>query len=58
MPDLLINNAAVINRNAKLWQIDAEEFDRSMAMNVRGTANVIRHFMPAMVKHRCKGVIE
>ena len=48
-PDLLINNAAVINRNAKLWQIDAIEFDRSMAINVSGTANVIRHFAPAMV---------
>ena len=56
VPDLLINNAAVINRNAKLWQIDAEEFDRSMAINVSGTANVIRHFVPAMVKRR-KGVI-
>ena len=55
-PDLLINNAAVINRNAKLWQIDAEEFDRSMAINVSGTANVIRHFVPAMVKRRT-GVI-
>jgi NAD(P)-dependent dehydrogenase (short-subunit alcohol dehydrogenase family) len=56
VPDLLINNAAVINRNAKLWQIDAEEFDRSMAINVSGTANVIRHFVPAMVKRRT-GVI-
>ncbi|MCA9013391.1 MAG: SDR family oxidoreductase [Planctomycetaceae bacterium] len=56
VPDLLINNAAVINQNAKLWQIDAEEFDRSMAINVSGTANVIRHFVPAMVKRR-KGVI-
>lgn len=55
-PDLLINNAAVINRNAKLWQIDAIEFDRSMAINVSGTANVIRHFAPAMVKRRT-GVI-
>jgi len=55
-PDLLINNAAVINRNEKLWQISAEEFDRSMAVNVSGTANVIRHFVPAMV-HLSRGVI-
>jgi len=48
-PDLLINNAAVINRNEKLWNISAAEFDQSMAVNVSGTANVIRHFVPAMV---------
>jgi NAD(P)-dependent dehydrogenase (short-subunit alcohol dehydrogenase family) len=48
-PDLLINNAAVINRNEKLWKISADEFDQSMAVNVSGTANVIRHFVPAMV---------
>ena len=56
VPDLLINNAAVINRNAKLWDIDAEEFDRSLAINVSGTANVLRHFLPAMVAQR-RGVI-
>src|SRR5689334_6936236 len=25
-PDLLLNNAGLINRNAELWQIGAEEF--------------------------------
>jgi NAD(P)-dependent dehydrogenase (short-subunit alcohol dehydrogenase family) len=55
-PDLLINNAAVINRNEKLWKISAEDFDHSMAVNVSGTANVIRHFVPAMV-HESRGVI-
>ncbi len=55
-PGLLINNAAVINRNEKLWNISAAEFDQLMAVNVNGTANVIRHFVPAMVAAR-KGVI-
>ena len=55
-PDLLINNAAIINRNEKLWNISAAEFDQLMAVNVNGTANVIRHFVPAMVAAR-KGVI-
>ena len=55
-PDLLINNAAVINLNEKLWNISAAEFDQVMAVNVNGTANVIRHFVPAMVAAR-KGVI-
>jgi NAD(P)-dependent dehydrogenase (short-subunit alcohol dehydrogenase family) len=55
-PDLLINNAAVINRNEKLWNISAKEFDHSFAINVSGTANVIRHFVPAMVAAK-RGVI-
>lgn len=56
LPDLLINNAAVVNENARLWEISAEQFDRLLAINVSGTANVIRHFVPAMIA-RAKGVI-
>ncbi len=55
-PDLLINNAAVINRNAPLWQVPAEEFETVLHVNVCGTANVIRHFAPAMIERRA-GVI-
>lgn len=55
-PDLLINNAGVINRNARLWEISAREFAEVMDVNVKGTANVIRHFAPAMVKRK-SGVI-
>lgn len=55
-PDLLINNAAVINRNALLWEITAEEFDAVIDINIKGIANVIRHFLPAMVA-RGRGVV-
>ena len=55
-PDLVINNAGVINRNAPLWELDAREFDEVMHTNVRGVANVIRHFVPAM-RARKTGVI-
>src|SRR5450755_2958320 len=47
-PDLLLNNAALINRNAPLWEISAEEFSRVIDVNIKGVANVIRHFAPAM----------
>jgi NAD(P)-dependent dehydrogenase (short-subunit alcohol dehydrogenase family) len=53
---LLINNAAVINQNAPLWQVPGEEFDRLIDINVKGVANVIRHFVPAMTARRT-GVI-
>ncbi len=55
-PDLLINNAGVINRNAPLWEINEREFSQVIDVNVKGTVNVIRHFVPAMVKRR-SGVI-
>jgi NAD(P)-dependent dehydrogenase (short-subunit alcohol dehydrogenase family) len=55
-PDLLVNNAALMNHPAPLWQVPAAEFDRLMAVNVGGVANVIRAFVPAMIK-RGKGVI-
>lgn len=55
-PDILINNAAVINRNAKLWDISAKDFDHLMDVNVKGVANVLRYFVPAMIA-RGKGVI-
>lgn len=55
-PDLLINNASVINRNAPLWEVPAEEFAQVMRVNVEGVATVLRHFLPAMVARR-RGVI-
>jgi NAD(P)-dependent dehydrogenase (short-subunit alcohol dehydrogenase family) len=51
-PDLLINNAAIINKNARLWEVSAREFSEVIDVNVKGTANVIRHFAPSMVKRK------
>ena len=55
-PDLLLNNAAVINTNAPLWEVPAAEFDRVVDVNVKGVARVIRAFVPAMVR-RGAGVV-
>jgi len=55
-PDLLLNNAALINRNAPLWKISAQEFSDVIDVNIKGVANVIRHFVPAMIARR-SGVI-
>jgi NAD(P)-dependent dehydrogenase (short-subunit alcohol dehydrogenase family) len=55
-PDLLINNAALINRPAPLWQVAREEFDAVIDVNVKGVANLIRAFVPAMVARK-RGVI-
>jgi NAD(P)-dependent dehydrogenase (short-subunit alcohol dehydrogenase family) len=55
-PDLLLNNAAVINRNAKLWDVPAADFSQVIDVNIKGVVNVIRHFVPAMIA-RSRGVI-
>jgi NAD(P)-dependent dehydrogenase (short-subunit alcohol dehydrogenase family) len=47
--DLLINNAALMNRNAPLWKMSADDFSQVIDTNVKGVANVIRHFAPSMV---------
>ena len=43
VPDLLINNAGVINRRAPLWELTSDEFDRVIDVNVKGVVNVVRH---------------
>ena len=48
--DLLLNNAALINRNAPLWHVPREEFDRVIDVNIKGVTNVIRHFLLAMIE--------
>jgi NAD(P)-dependent dehydrogenase (short-subunit alcohol dehydrogenase family) len=56
VPDLLLNNAALINRNAPLWQVSAREFSDVIDVNIKGVANVIRHFVPAMISEG-RGII-
>jgi NAD(P)-dependent dehydrogenase (short-subunit alcohol dehydrogenase family) len=55
-PDLLLNNAALINANAPLWEVSAEDFDRVIDVNIKGVTNVIRHFLPAMIARK-SGVV-
>lgn len=55
-PDLLVNNAAQINRNARLWEVPNDEFARLLEVNVQGVFHVLCGFVPAMVA-RGSGVI-
>ena len=55
-PDLVLNNAGVINKNAPLWEITSKEFSQVIDVNVKGFANIIRHFAPTMIKAK-RGVI-
>jgi NAD(P)-dependent dehydrogenase (short-subunit alcohol dehydrogenase family) len=55
-PDLVLNNAALINHNAPLWEVPVREFSDVVDVNLKGVVNVIRHFVPAMIAQR-HGVI-
>ncbi|WP_144639925.1 SDR family oxidoreductase [Bacillus cereus] len=55
-PDMIINNASIVNQNAQLWKITAQEFENIMNVNVNGVVNVIRAFVPAMVARK-EGII-
>jgi NAD(P)-dependent dehydrogenase (short-subunit alcohol dehydrogenase family) len=55
-PDLLLNNAALINANAPLWEVSDEEFSRVIDANLKGVHAVLRRFVPAMAE-RESGVI-
>ncbi|MEC7861602.1 MAG: SDR family oxidoreductase [Verrucomicrobiota bacterium] len=50
-PHLLINNAAIMNSPAPLWEVSAKEFDEMSAVNINGVANMIRHFVPSMIRN-------
>ena len=56
IPDLLINNAGVINRNAPLTKVPPEEFAKVLSINMGGIHNMIRSFVPRMEK-RGNGII-
>lgn len=55
-PDFLINNAALINATAPLWEVAVEEFSSIIDVNLKGVFYVIKYFLPAMLKRR-SGVV-
>ena len=56
-PDLLLNNAAIINQSAPLWTVPGEEFSQMIDTNIKGVANVIRHFLPAMMERGSGAIV-
>jgi NAD(P)-dependent dehydrogenase (short-subunit alcohol dehydrogenase family) len=56
VPDLVLNNAAIVNVSAPLWEVSAEEFSQVIDINIKGPASVMRALLPAMLKCE-RGVI-
>ncbi len=55
-PDLLINNAALVNHLAPLWEVPSDEFSQLIDVNIKGVTHVIRHILPPMLE-RNQGII-
>ena len=55
-PTMILNNAGVTNNNANLVDVPVHEFEQVVDVNIKGTVNVVRAFVPAMIEAR-KGVI-
>ncbi|MEM9080876.1 MAG: SDR family oxidoreductase [Verrucomicrobiota bacterium] len=48
-PDLLVNNAGLMNSPGKTWEISGEDFGAVVDVNIKGVGNVIRHAVPLMI---------
>jgi NAD(P)-dependent dehydrogenase (short-subunit alcohol dehydrogenase family) len=46
--DILVNCAGIVGPNKPLWEISDAEWDAVFEVNVRGTFNLIRAFVPGM----------
>ena len=49
-PQLLLNNAARINRNASLWEVPLEDFRSVVRTNIDGIYHVLRHWIPHLIE--------
>jgi NAD(P)-dependent dehydrogenase (short-subunit alcohol dehydrogenase family) len=50
--DLLVNNAGISGPIAALWEVDADEWMRTMDVNLRGTFVCTRAVLPGMIARR------
>ena len=57
VPDLLLNNAAIINQNANLWEVPVDEFNKMIQVNIFGSFAILRAFLPKMIHHGSGGIV-
>ncbi|HMP73345.1 MAG TPA: SDR family oxidoreductase [Kiritimatiellia bacterium] len=55
-PDLVLNNAALINHPTPLWDVPPSGFSNLIDVNIKGVFHIIRHALPPMIE-RASGVI-
>ncbi|MEM6912108.1 MAG: SDR family NAD(P)-dependent oxidoreductase [Verrucomicrobiota bacterium] len=55
-PDLLLNNAALLNQPAPLWKVSEAEFSQVIDVNLKGVQRMIRLVVPSLIA-RGHGVV-
>ncbi|XP_022156278.1 NADPH-dependent pterin aldehyde reductase-like [Momordica charantia] len=55
-PDIIVNNAAIMSEKMKMWEIAAEMFHDVIDINIKGTVNILRHFIPLLIP-KSQGII-
>ncbi len=50
-PDIVINNAAIINANAPLWEVPVSDFSHLIDINIKGVYHVMQQFVPVMLEN-------
>ncbi len=48
--DVLVNSAGIVGPNVPLWEVSAEEWNRTFAVNVLGVFNLCHAVVPAMTE--------
>ncbi len=48
--DLVINNAAIINPNSNMWEVDDEQWSQLVDINIKGVFYVCKAFLPSMIQ--------
>ena len=48
--DLIVNNAAIINPNASMWEVDDQQWSELININVKGVFYVSKAFLPSLIK--------
>ena len=56
-PDLLLNNAALMNAPAPLWEVGAEEFSNVIDVNIKGVLYGIAAVLPHMTAQKSGHII-
>jgi len=46
VPDLLLNNAAIINPNQPLWEMSEQDIHSIIDVNIKGPIAMMRHLLP------------
>ena len=55
--DIIINNAGTKSKLSPTWEVSATDYAQVINTNILGVVNIIRHFVPEMVKNNSGSIL-